>query len=119
MDYKDILEKHGDDSLVEVLEYSSGRLVLRVLLDAIGGREIRIISNRPYHLDMPPKLMLGTIQVGDCHILPDGYLNTRNRGYDGDEGSWQVMRITDDEQNEYYAILSAVDGTLIFLDGNI
>jgi len=48
--------------------------------------------------------MLGSICFIDYTMLPKGYLNSRCKGYEGDEHNWHIMKITDDEENIFYAM---------------
>lgn len=107
MDIYEVLLKCGDDSHLEVIEYRRECLKLRIQLDIAGGKNYSLTISHPIHLDMPPNVVLGRIEFGSKKLLPEGYGEFRNRGYEGDEDSWRVMKVTDDEGNQYYVIYSA------------
>jgi len=104
MDFYSLLSKDAEDSLLTVSEYKEGILRLVFRADALGGEEHTITIRQPVHLDMPPKLMLGSVLFGDASLLPSGYAEARNQGYGGDEDTWRVLKAVDDEANEFYAI---------------
>lgn len=104
MNFYDLLANDADDSLLEIIEYNSKILILSFIADALGGEKHFIKIYNPIHLDMPPKVMLGYLIFGDKKLLPPEYEENRNKGYDGDEANWRILKVIDDEENEYYAI---------------
>ena len=116
MDLYAVLDADGEDSLFELVEYNPSRLVFEVCVDVLGGKRYRVTMSNPVHLDMPPKVALGSMSFGDSALLPKGYAATRNKGNDGDEHAWRVIRVVDDETNEFYAIAYAGE---VFEDGKV
>ncbi len=104
MDLTDVLADDADDSLLRVVEYNNNRLVLSVRIDVLNGEEHQILLESPIHIDMPPEMMLGKIVFGDSSLLPKGYTSSRNKGYEGDEVDWRVMKIIDDSENDFYGV---------------
>jgi hypothetical protein len=104
IDIYQILQKYADDSTLEVVTYNRDYLKICLTIDVEAGEKYSLIIPTPLHLDMPPKIMLGNIVFGKKELLPDNYAEFRNRGYEGDEVLWRVMRITDDEENLFFAI---------------
>ena len=105
-DLHTILCDYADDSRLEVAAYDGEQLRLRLALDSQGGKQYVLLIPKPVHLDMPPVVMLGSIEFGDQSLLPSGYADSRYRGYEGDEDSWRVMKVTDDEGNRYFVVYS-------------
>lgn len=100
------LREYADDSLLEVVAYNREQLRLRLTLDSHGGKQYVLLIPRPVHVDMPPVVMLGSIEFGSRSLLPPGYSDFRYRGSEGDEDSWRVMKVTDDEENGYFVIFA-------------
>jgi len=99
-----MLTSDSDDSEVTVLSWNLGELVLRVRVDVLGGEIWLIHIPHVVHVDMPGNFMLGHAAFGGVELLPQGYLRLRNRGYDGDEDKYHVIRFTDNEENVYFVI---------------
>jgi hypothetical protein len=104
VDLRELLETDGDDSLLEVVEYNASTIRFSVTVDALGGEIHEIAMTEPVHVDMPPKVMLGKVAFGAHSLLPNSYLETRNRGNEGDEGNWRVMHVVDDEGNTFFVV---------------
>jgi hypothetical protein len=104
MDLYRTLGSYADDSSVEIVEYTAQSLVLSVAIDSLGGEVHRIRINEPLHVDMPPRLMLGSIVFGGRSLLPEGYERSRSKGFEGNEDEWRVMKVVDDEGNEFFAL---------------
>ena len=99
-----ILITDAEDSEVRIVSCSPEELKLRVKIDVLGGKLCQILCRRPLHVDLSPVFMLGSLSVGGADILPDDYLRSRNRGYDGDEDSYHVLKFTDQDENSYFVI---------------
>ncbi len=101
---RDTLISYGDDSEVTVLSWNSGELVLRVRIDVAGGEIWLIRISNVMHVDMPWNFMLGHAAFGGVELLPQDYLGSRNRGYEGDEDQYHVICFTDQDENAYFVI---------------
>lgn len=106
MNLHDLLNNYADDSELEVNVYNRKNLVLLLTLDVRNGEKYIIDLRNPIHLDMPPYVSLGRIEFGGASLLPENYLEARWRGYFGDEAALNVVKITDDEGNEFFIIYS-------------
>ncbi|MEN6451635.1 MAG: hypothetical protein ABFC96_14175, partial [Thermoguttaceae bacterium] len=76
----EVLLASAADSCLSVVSYDVNSLVLYVDVDAAGGRRAIIQIRRPIHVDLPPTTMLETLQIGAASLLPEGYLQARDRG---------------------------------------
>ena len=104
MDIYETLRNYADDSLLEITAYNREFLKICLTIDAETGEKYLLLIHSPLHLDMPPNIMLGSIEFGSRELLPEGYETYRNRGYEGDEEIWRVMKIMDCEENHFFAI---------------
>ena len=104
MDIYKNLQNYADDSILEITTYNRECLKICLTIDAEAGEKYLLIIRSPLHLDMPPNIMLGNIEFGNKELLPEDYEKYRNRGYEGDEEAWRVMKIMDSEKNQFFAI---------------
>ena len=104
MNIFEVLRHYADDSRLEITSYNNEWLRLRLTLDSAGGITYKVAIPKPIHIDMPPIVMLGQVEFGDRSLLPRHYSKTRYRGYEGDENTFRIMKITDDKENHYFVV---------------
>lgn len=100
----EVLNNYADDSEVSILSCDQDQLILRVKVDAHGGQIWRIKCSNLVHVDIAPLFILGRVDFGGQELLPYGYLTNRNRGYEGDEDTYRVIRFTDIDENTHFVI---------------
>jgi hypothetical protein len=101
---RETLTKYADDSEVTVASWNDDEIVLRIHVDSHGGEVWLLRIKNVCHVDMASCFILGSTAFGGQELLPPDYLINRNKGYDGDEGSYHIIRFTDVDENNYFII---------------
>ncbi|MDP6046439.1 MAG: hypothetical protein QGG25_12580 [Phycisphaerae bacterium] len=105
LDLHDTLTRGADDAELRVVELHDNRIVLSISMPSCGGETWLIRSENVVHLDMAPRIMLGSIEFGGLEILPPNYVDTRDIDYGGEPQRYRVLHFIDMDEKDGYLIL--------------
>ena len=112
-DPRETLRSYADDTEVDVRSCDRDQLVLGLKVDSCGGAQWLVTIRGIVHLDLPPSFMLGRVAFGGIELVPGNYFTSRNRGYEGDEDKYHVIKITDQDDN-MFLIVSYEEAEIVF-----
>ena len=101
---RETLTKYADDSEVTVASWNDDEIVLRIRVDSHGGEVWLLRMGNVCHVDMASGFILGSTAFGGQELLPPDYLTNGNKGYEGDEGNYHIIRFTDVDENNHFII---------------
>lgn len=102
-DLYNALANYGDDSELEVAHFAESELAFSLSLDVANGEKYTITLPHPGHVDIAPRIFLGSIVFGGLDLLPENYLNTRWNSWQS-EDNLKVAKITDEYDKQYFVV---------------